>query len=188
MLRFQHQSKGVTVEFGFVQNFIYTSFHSVPFQQHRAYMHGSRGGLSLLLKYPNNEKPFNRFSKLWLEMGFKILVHPNVEFPNEETVGKLTPVNREYYISVKPTETVCSEQVRQLTIEDRQCVFSEERPSQYFSRYSEVNCEYECRIHRIHNLCGCIPYTFFQMENIPICNFTRIPCITDNWGMFCKSL
>lgn len=103
-------------------------------------MHGTRGGLSLVLKFPNDERPLSTtLHSTFLEMGFKVLVHNNIEFPNEETVGKLTPVNREYYVSVRPTQTICSDQVRQLTIEDRQCVFSEERPSPFFERYSRVS-------------------------------------------------
>lgn len=148
-------------------------------------MHGTRGGLSLVLKYPDNELPLSTsLHSSFLEMGFKVLVHNNIEFPNEETVGKLTPVNREYYISVRPTETVCSDQVRQLTVDDRQCVFSEERPSPFFKMYSGVNCEYECRMNKIQKLCGCVLPTFFPMENVGVCNFTKIPCIVNNWGKF----
>lgn len=146
-------------------------------------MHGTRGGLSIVLKFPEDEKTHSPLMhNTFLVMGYKLLVHNNYEFPNEEMMGRLLPVSREYYISVRPTETICSDQVRQLTIEDRQCVFSEERPSPYFPRYSEVNCEYECRIQKMVKACGCSLYSFFAVENVEVCNFTKIPCIADNWG------
>lgn len=164
-------------------------FFSVPNQQHKATMHGPRGGLSIVLKFPDYEQPLsNTLHSTFSEMGFKVFVHNNMEFPNEETGGKLTTVNREYYISVRPRQIVCSDQVQQLKIEDRDCVFSEERPSPFFPGYSEVNCQIECRMNKIHELCGCMPYTFFPVENVDVCNFTKIPCITNIWGKCLCSL
>lgn len=148
-------------------------------------MHGTRGGLSLVLKFPVNEEPVSTsVYSTFMEMGFRLMVHNSIEFPNEETIGRLTPVNREYYISVRPTQTVCSDQVRQLTIEDRQCVFSEEHPSPFFHEYSELNCEFECRMSKILKLCGCMPFNFFTEKNVAVCNFTKIPCIVKNWGKY----
>lgn len=149
-------------------------------------MHGIRAGLSLILKFPENEKPLSTLAYgASLQMGFRVMVQSNIEFPNRDTLGKLAAINRVFYIGVRPTETVCSDQVRQLTIEDRQCVFPEERSSTFFPHYSESNCEVECHMKKLHKMCGCMPYTFFPMDNIPVCNFTKIPCIVDKWGEFC---
>lgn len=148
-------------------------------------MHGTRAGLSLILKFPDNDQPLSTsVYGASLKMGFKVHIHSNIEFPTKETLGKLAAVNNLILIGVRPTETVCSDQVRQLAIEDRMCVFPEERSSSFFPQYSEINCQVECRMKKMYEICGCMPYTFFPRDNISVCNFKKIPCIVDKWGEF----
>lgn len=41
----------------------------------------------------------------------------------------------------------------------RQCYFSDERPLQYFKRYSQSNCELECFANATLKTCGCVHFS-----------------------------
>lgn len=158
---------------------------SIPFQEHKASLHGIRSGLSVILRYPDYEQPISTSAyNTSLRMGFKIIVNNNYDFPNRRSLSIYSTVNQEQFILVQPSETVCSSQVQQLTIEERQCVFPAERQSKFFPGYSESNCEVECQLKRMHETCGCINFAFPQIENVPVCNFTKIMCLSQNWSEF----
>lgn len=57
-----------------------------------------------------------------------------------------------------------------------------------FREYRKLKCKLECTISTIIKYCNCLPYyygKYVQRENVPICNFTQIKCLIDNYCTYC---
>lgn len=54
--------------------------------------------------------------------------------------------------------------------------------SRFFDKYREINCDLECRMLKVLELCDCLPYYFETIERIPVCNFRQIKCLVDHYG------
>lgn len=51
----------------------------------------------------------------------------------------------------------------------------------YFSKYSEPNCEVENRMSTSNELCGCLPYYYYKVDGVDVCNFTKIECLVQHF-------
>lgn len=161
-----------------VLNLIFLSISTIKFTNHLAYA-GFRNGLSLILYY--NDSMYQYISSY--SIGFKILMQEVSAFPSAHSVTKFIPLNEEVFISIKPTETYCSQAVRDLTFEERQCTLPYERELTYFRNYVAANCELNCRVTMMVKFCGCYTYFFYSNRtNDRICTYKDIPCLVENFG------
>ncbi|CAD7089986.1 unnamed protein product [Hermetia illucens] len=140
-------------------------------------MHGLSNGLSIIATPIFDDAAITAT----YSYGVKLLVHKNNVFPSETTIEKLIPIHSEVLVRIRPTVITCSNQVRQLGVTERNCLFPEERRLRFFSEYDDENCIIECQILSIIERCECVPYYFIEVPNIPVCNFTKIPCLVDNF-------
>lgn len=86
-------------------------------------------------------------------------------------------------MAVRPTETFCSEAVKDLDFENRQCVFPYEKELRFFPSYLGANCELNCRVTQMIKFCNCYTYFFYNNKtNDRICSYKDIPCLVDNFG------
>lgn len=46
----------------------------------------------------------------------------------------------------------------------------------------EENCLVECNMDQYIKTCECLPYFFYNTDNIETCNFKSIECIVENWS------
>lgn len=141
-------------------------------------MHGLSNGLSIIATPIFDDAAITAT----YSYGVKLLVHKNNVFPSETTIEKLIPIHSEVLVRIRPTVITCSNQVRQLGVTERNCLFPGERQLRFFSEYDDENCIIECQILSIIERCECVPYYFIEVPNIPVCNFTKIPCLVDNFG------
>lgn len=115
--------------------------------------------------------------------GFKVLIQEANAFPSAHSVINFIPLNEEHFLSVRPVETFCSQSVKALSLEERQCVFPLEKPLQFFRHYIGANCELNCRVTMMLKFCGCYTYFFHSnLTNDRICTFRDIPCLVENFG------
>ena len=151
----------------------------------KRYAHsGLRNGLSLMLYY--NDSNFDRLHSY--SHGFRIMIQETNAYPSAHASIKFIPLNEEVFIAIRPTETFCSQAVKNLPFADRQCVFPYEEKLTFFHTYSGANCELNCRINMMLKLCNC--YTYFFFNNItdnPLCTYKDIPCLVDNFGRLRKT-
>lgn len=52
----------------------------------------------------------------------------------------------------------------------------------FFPTYMEENCIVECNMLLYMKTCECLPYYFYNTQNIEVCNFNKLECIMENWG------
>lgn len=63
-------------------------------------------------------------------------------------------------MQVSASRIVCSSDIKRLSIEQRQCVYSEEVRLKYFQLYSDTNCLTECEETYLYARCGCVPFYY----------------------------
>jgi len=86
------------------------------------------------------------------------MVHNSYDNADPNAVAKLLPSRSEAYLSIAPESTYSTDDVFELDPELRNCLKSDERNMDTFSRYSYVNCVAECRSAIANFYCGCVPY------------------------------
>ena len=50
----------------------------------------------------------------------------------------------------------------------------------FFPTYREVNCQVECSMHQTMKLCDCLPYFYYNTENIEVCDISKLDWIVSN--------
>lgn len=82
-----------------------------------------RGGLSVVLNPSVNSQTY---SSTYSE-GVKLLIHQRDMFPSDLSVEKMISHRSENILRISSTLTMCSRAVRDLAMEDRECLFMTER-------------------------------------------------------------
>ncbi|XP_055316922.1 sodium channel protein Nach-like [Sitodiplosis mosellana] len=96
----------------------------------------------------------------------------------ESTLARST----ENWIDIIPEVNMCSEDVGQTPIDQRNCLYEWERQLKYFAEYRELNCKLECILTKIESACHCLPYYFsMYSKSTKICDFLDIKCLTDKY-------
>uniref|UniRef100_A0A1I8PAZ4 Sodium channel protein Nach n=1 Tax=Stomoxys calcitrans TaxID=35570 RepID=A0A1I8PAZ4_STOCA len=163
---------------GYCCSFNLNQTYNLKFTNQLAYA-GFRNGLSLILYY--NDTLYKNLRSY--SLGFKILMQEANAFPSAHSTNKFIPLNEEVFISIKPTETFCSQAVKDLSFEERQCTFPYEYKLRYFSSYVAANCELNCRVTMMVKFCGCHTYFFYSNRTSErICTYRDIPCLVENFA------
>ncbi|XP_004517829.1 sodium channel protein Nach [Ceratitis capitata] len=140
---------------------------------------GLFNGLSLILQY--NDTDYGEMATY--SDGFKVLISENDAFPSAHSIIKFVPLHQETFFSVRPIETYCSRDVKELSVDQRQCVLPHEFPLKHFEQYVGMNCELECRVQNMLAICGCVTYFFYVNDTAErVCSFRDVPCLRDNFA------
>lgn len=151
------------------------SFTSKSFNLTTTNYFGNQYGLTVALEPPVD------YSDTSYGDGVRMLINDGRDFPSDTSIEKLLPIGFETFTRVRGEETTCSSDVVALSISDRNCVFSNERQLNSFPDYRENNCDIECRMLKTLASCNCVPF-FYPSEGEKVCNFTKIPCLSDNFN------
>lgn len=84
------------------------------------------GGLSVVFSPPSNVRSY---SSTYSE-GVKLLVHDKRIYPSDLSVEKMISHKSESIVYVAATKTECSQEVRDLSTKDRECLFVHEKKLQ----------------------------------------------------------
>lgn len=143
---------------------------------------GMKGSLSVILA-----PEFERIRSSVLTDHVKLIVHEPDVLASSSVSEKNIAANAEVLVRVTTMVASCSEEVQQLPISDRGCIYDSERKLRFFARYREANCDLECKLLRIESLCKCLPYYFVSQvdeKKAPVCGFASIRCLVDNFCEF----
>lgn len=69
-------------------------------------------------------------------------------------------------INISPRMTYATNAIHNTNIEQRNCLFSNERRLQYVPQYSYQNCMIECKANLTRELCGCIPWYIYTEKGM----------------------
>ncbi|KAL3285484.1 hypothetical protein HHI36_000016 [Cryptolaemus montrouzieri] len=108
--------------------------------------------------------------------GVKVTIHNSLEFPGFETTSKVVSAGHTFMFQIAGTKLINSQDVKDLTIDQRQCVYAAERPLEHHNYYYISNCMAELHAKNFEDVCGCVPF-YYAFSTKPKCNITKIPCI-----------
>lgn len=130
---------------------------------------------------------FERIRSSVFSDNVKIIVHEPDVLASSSVNEKNIAANSEVLVRITTMVASCSDEVQQLPISDRGCIYESERKLRFFAEYREANCDLECEMLRIESMCKCLPYYFISQMNESksnVCEFTSIKCLVDNFCEF----
>ncbi|XP_063230876.1 sodium channel protein Nach-like [Bacillus rossius redtenbacheri] len=80
-------------------------------------------------------------------------------------------------LSFSLKETYTTEDTRQLSISQRQCIYKDEVKLDTSPMYTYTACRSECRMARAKKLCGCVPFFYPSSEQFKKCNLDGLKCL-----------
>lgn len=96
-------------------------------------------------------------------------------------------VDTEVTIGLEPSIIVSSPEIRDMKLNQRVCLFDDERKLKTVFNYSFESCMTECVIDAIYKVCSCIPfyypdYTEYQPyeDRKRTCSLDDLKCLRDN--------
>ncbi|XP_074029493.1 sodium channel protein Nach [Leptinotarsa decemlineata] len=121
-----------------------------------------------------------------------ILIHNPYYFPDWTVQAILNQRRIVNLISLIPTITHSTEDIKRMDVDIRKCLFSHERKLIHFERYNYHNCMVECRMNLTRRQCRCIP--FYNIYNPlhdakhKICSLRDIPCLEENYELISNTM
>ncbi|KPI92428.1 Sodium channel protein Nach [Papilio xuthus] len=145
------------------------------FIKHKSKINRLKHGLTVIVDYD----PYNAVDGTVQHAGATRIVFTDwSEFPLEvESV--LAHPGIEAFLLISATYTYCSEEVATLPIDSRKCVFEDEVILPHFWKYHHTDCELNCLVSKVESECHCVVFYVPNVSPHQVCNFTKIPCITD---------
>ncbi|KAK9893081.1 hypothetical protein WA026_023645, partial [Henosepilachna vigintioctopunctata] len=136
--------------------------------------YGTEGTLSVIIN-PMIEK--NTYSMK--PRSIKVLFHDSLSYPEFRALKKIITTGTQTHMQILGTRIMCSAEVAELAIEQRECVFPDEVHLKYFKTYSDANCLIEREADEFIRICGCVPF-YFDFTGKRKCNIHQISCVIDN--------
>lgn len=136
--------------------------------------HGSNMGLTIKL----DADVSNYFCSSTSSSGFKILVHSPIETPRLTNFGFYVGTGMETEVVITPKISEASMLIRNVPIQQRQCIFANEANLSFYQIYSKKNCEMECSSRMTEAVCGCTLYYMPRKNDndSKICNRKKAIC------------
>jgi acid-sensing ion channel, other len=116
---------------------------------------GSMYSLIVLLRV---YKTFNDGVCKGLINGFRIYLHLPNEVPQISKHYFMMPYQQLVRLSISPRMITTARELREFSVDKRQCFFSDERYLRFFKHYTQSNCELECLANMTVTKCGCLRF------------------------------
>ena len=116
--------------------------------------------------------------------GFRVNLGEPLDVLNSQGSFDILIPRRGYItdLFVSPLQFMASEDIRKLSLEQRNCRFNDELPENMtiFREYSQAACEMERRLKAARSRCGCTPWDSpFEGDDVRICDLFGDYCFTD---------
>lgn len=72
-------------------------------------------------------------------------------------------------------------ETRSVSIEQRNCRFSNENPLDVYKHYSYSACSVQCRKDKQMKICNCTSHLMPNVEQVIHCNITGLKCLNDHF-------
>jgi len=136
-------------------------------------MGGVNDGLTLVFK---KNAQFNKDSvcyplALYLHAPDEVPWHIDVESIYQIEYGKFVDV------IITPKVMNSDEDLRQFSVEERNCYYDGEKELRYFKKYTINNCEIECMTNYTREECSCVPFHLPRDNETRICKLYDLICI-----------
>ncbi|XP_026482412.1 sodium channel protein Nach-like [Ctenocephalides felis] len=111
-----------------------------------------------------------------------VMIHDPGVYPEMSVNSVIVQPNQDVIVKVEPMVVESTNNVRSLPPKQRQCSFNDEHPLKLTSGYNFENCVTECRMYKMNELCGCVPFTYPHIEmkdgsSFEVCTLKDSPCL-----------
>ncbi|XP_001849212.2 pickpocket protein 28 [Culex quinquefasciatus] len=113
--------------------------------------------------------------------GFKVVLHSPDDVPLLNTYFYRLPLTSVLKLSVEPTLTFITDDLKKHPYTRRQCYFNGERFLRYFAIYTESNCIHECIANITMRDCGCAKFSMPRGPNVKVCDASSIDCYEESF-------
>ncbi|XP_048509629.1 uncharacterized protein LOC105687428 [Athalia rosae] len=111
-------------------------------------------------------------------IGASVLIHDPEDYPEISLLSTMAEPGKEVDIAITGTIIQSVENIRALSIDQRQCWFDGEAKLGSTEQYSYQTCVTECRIDHILSLCNCVPFYYPNVfANARTCDLTDVKCM-----------
>jgi acid-sensing ion channel, other len=112
--------------------------------------------------------PSEDLQSVTAQIGFICFIHRPNELPSDASAHFYHDYNYTDVV-IYPQQTLISDEVRQMSIQRRNCYLEHEKSLELFQVYSKQNCEHECQSSAFARRCGCVP--FYLLSKLQIETF-----------------
>nr|XP_023014214.1 sodium channel protein Nach-like isoform X2 [Leptinotarsa decemlineata] len=131
---------------------------------------GSSYGLKVYLDVEESEYLSRRENS-----GFRVLVQNPYDYPDVFLYGSYVDVESKISISLRPLILSSAEELRNINVKSRGCLFSNEEIP--WSKYYTVEtCLKNCKLQVIWNMCECIPF-YYPVSDKRFCTIMDSSCV-----------
>jgi Amiloride-sensitive sodium channel len=90
-------------------------------------------------------------------IGLHSIIHPTDELPSDSSIHYYQH-SHHTLVKISPQQTLISDDLKQMSLQRRNCYLDGEKSLEMFKVYSKQNCEHECQTATFSRLCGCVPF------------------------------
>ncbi|XP_015431279.1 PREDICTED: sodium channel protein Nach-like [Dufourea novaeangliae] len=129
---------------------------------------------------------FNYLLEEYVGREKQVLVHHSMDFPGLNTKAYILQKDRQFEIGIQPTMIEKPVGLYHLNKEKKVvpvCIPDSANTLDYFPTYRYSNCYANCRIRRMIQICGCLPFIYDHLTDyyhIKPCEIDGLACIQDN--------
>jgi hypothetical protein len=134
---------------------------------HRAIV-GRRRGLSVMLDHHTDQTTFGTLMSD--TSGFNVFVGEPEEFPMLQQRSQIISPGQEHHVELSAFSVSSDDDVRNLPVADRKCLFREEGFLTWHAQYSHTTCVFECKLQAAEVVLGCLPWYMPQGPNSTVCD------------------
>ncbi|OXA42731.1 Pickpocket protein 28 [Folsomia candida] len=124
---------------------------SIPWRQNAP---GKTSGLSFIIRRNKTQKSCVHSDA----NGFMVAVNRPLDEPQIRRFGKLVSFGKEVTVSILPKVRLAEAEIRDVSVEERKCPFSDEvslAGMDFYVKYSRKHCYSECISKQIYKTCNC---------------------------------
>lgn len=158
------------------------SFRKIAYQIPKQPYHVTGCGYPTGLSISLNPLTRDYFGTYFSSYGFRLMLHNSIDFPDENAETKLITSTRETFVRVIAESDYATQDVKEMDVKVRQCLFANERKLSAMKYYSFANCISECRVAKIMERCGCVLENLPNNGSYPVCDIKDIKCVLKNKG------
>ncbi|XP_054276381.1 pickpocket protein 28-like [Macrosteles quadrilineatus] len=134
---------------------------------------GSHTGLKVVLDAELDEF----FCSTEVSVGFKLAVHNPKETPKMKAYASTVQPGHETRVVVEPAIWTSSrEQLQNVPLDKRNCLFHNEKILAFYRTYSFRNCMLECETNNTLQSCGCVFFYMSRHESVKVCGRNESKC------------
>ncbi|KAK9875591.1 hypothetical protein WA026_009394 [Henosepilachna vigintioctopunctata] len=109
--------------------------------------------------------------------GLDVTLHQIDVYPETRYLGTPVAMGSDVQLSVVPEVVLATDELRDMDIHIRECLFEEESTLKWNYLYTFSGCKRKCEAEHLRNQCKCTPYYYPVEDNERVCTLLDLKCM-----------